>query len=317
MTVRTRRLIAGAAFLLVLLGVPRAAYAGYCTGIVNCFTNYWWLFLLALVALVALLALAAWAAEAAAFAAAEGADAIELGEALEAGDVEAVERALFGTGGVAWTPGVGPAAAAAGAAGIGAAGIAAGAAAVSGGEAPAEPVPPEPVPGDPLPPDPFPPEPLPPNPLPPEPQPPVPQPPRPDPPGPDTPGQPTPVDPEPEPPTRTTPPEGFTPKDWERFQARREPDRYPTGSAERNAAQERYRVGFTPPPGTFDRFGEDLGRVSRSADGNTLTVTRARRMPDGQISQPTTATYSVDDIGDQGLAPGETAPWAWTNWGDD
>ncbi len=125
------------ALLLLLLAFPNTAYAGYCTSFTDCFKNYWWLFLLALLAMVALAALAAWAAEMAAIAAVEALDdaaVLQLETAIEAGDVNAVEGVLFGTGGGLASGEAGAAAAGAGLAVAGAIGI--GVAASAGGSEP-------------------------------------------------------------------------------------------------------------------------------------------------------------------------------------
>lgn len=324
---RRMRWGAGAALLLLLLGAPDAAYAGYCTGIVNCFTDYWWLFLLALIVLLAAMAIAAWAVEAAALEAAAAADTVELEAAIEAQDVGAVERALFGGGGAGGLSSAAPAAAAAGAAAAGAAGIAAGAAGSGGvpespAPAPPEPVPPEPLLPEPLLPEPVPPEPVPPEPGPPEPVPPGPVPPGPVPPGPVPPGPvpPGPVAPEPVAPEPVTPEPlprsetgGLTPEEWEQFRARHDVLRNPESSPEFIEANARYKARYPSSEADAEKFGETLGVVSRSADGSTITVERFTLSPDGQPSPKEVTTTPVAQTGDQGLAPGESVPFGWYN----
>ena len=291
MIARVRILVTAAALLVILLAAPEIAYAGYCTGLLDCFQRYWWIFLLALIALVAVAAVAAWAAEAAAIEAAaaldeEGMAALEA--AIEAGDVDAVESAVFGTGGAGWMAGAGPAIVATGAAAAGAAGVAAAGAAGAGGGA-EPPGPPQPEPPRLEPPEP-------PQPEPPQPEPPQPEPPQPEP-------------PQPEPPPV---PEGFTPLEWERFRLRREGERYPQASAENQAANKRYKERFPTDEQDLEKYGESFGTVTRSADGSTLTIRRFWQSPTHDTVGPTETNVPVAQAGDQGLKPGETAPFAWT-----
>lgn len=110
-------------------------------------------------------------------------------------------------------------------------------------------------------------------------------------------------------------PGGLTPREWERIRARKQAGemRGPEG----DEADRRYGREYSPPPGSEARYGQTVGKMSRSADGKTLTITTYQLSPEGKLSPPTTVTIPIEEAPvDMGLAPGQsTPPFVYTNAG--
>lgn len=108
----------------------------------------------------------------------------------------------------------------------------------------------------------------------------------------------------------------LTRRDWRRIRLRKEAGETPIGSREEREAEDRYHEEFPASEAYEAVYGQTVGTVSLSEDGQTVTVTTFQLSPDGTLSAPTVETMPAAAVPeDLGLSPNGSYGFAFTNLG--